>query len=266
MKTRIISAIIMLAIAIPLFLLGGWAYSILVLVLSVLATKELIGIRETKKEFPISMKLITYILVALMVLLNTRMTSFSYSFDCRIICGFFILYLLPMVFINDHDKYNINDAMFMMGIVLFLGISMGLFILIRNIDLTYILYLFLITILTDTFAFFTGNLVGKHKLCEKISPKKTVEGLVGGTFIGTIIPALYYFVVINPNTSLLLIVGITFILSLIGQCGDLAFSSIKRYYGKKDFSNLIPGHGGILDRLDSIIFVMLAYIIFMSLI
>ena len=81
--------------------------------------------------------------------------------------------------------------------------------------------------------------------------------------MGTFIPSIFYMQVIGTNNPLL-VVGITLLLSIIAQLGDLSFSSIKRYYEKKDFSDLIPGHGGILDRLDSIIFVILIFVILMN--
>lgn len=128
-----------------------------------------------------------------------------------------------------------------------------------------LVYLLLVTIFTDTYAYFTGKLIGKNKLLEVISPNKTWEGSIGGTLVGTIIGVLFYQTVINPEVSLIPLIVITFLLSVIGQLGDLFFSAIKRYYNKKDFSNIMPGHGGILDRLDSIIFVMLAFSLFITL-
>ena len=97
-----------------------------------------------------------------------------------------------------------------------------------------------------------------------ISPKKTWEGLLGGTFFGVLISSLFYYQVINSRVDVLTLALVVTGLSLIGQMGDLVFSSFKRYYDKKDFSNLIPGHGGILDRLDSIIFVLLGFVLVIS--
>ena len=109
---------------------------------------------------------------------------------------------------------------------------------------------------TDIFAYFIGKYFGKHKF-SKVSPKKTIEGCLGGT-IGAILLMLAYTYVANTywgmNDSYLLIAGIGMILSFVGQIGDFAASSIKRFVDIKDYSNLIPGHGGMLDRIDSLIF------------
>lgn len=118
---------------------------------------------------------------------------------------------------------------------------------------------------TDIFAYFVGRAIGKHKF-SKVSPKKSIEGCIGGT-IGAVILMLIYSYVANTywgmNYSYLFITGIGIILSLVGQIGDFAASSIKRFVDIKDFSNLIPGHGGMLDRIDSLIFLApFAYALF----
>lgn len=109
---------------------------------------------------------------------------------------------------------------------------------------------------TDIFAYIVGMTVGKHKF-SKVSPKKSVEGCLGGT-VGAVLLMLLYTWFINKylgmNYSYLHIIGIGIVLSLAGQIGDFAASSIKRYVDIKDYSNLIPGHGGMLDRIDSLIF------------
>ena len=153
----------------------------------------------------------------------------------------------------------------MIGGLLFLSISMIMLSSIRSIGLAVLIYLFSITILNDTFALVTGKLIGKTKLLEDISPNKTIEGTLGGLFMGTLLPVYLYVTVIDPNINILLITVITIFLSILGQLGDLVFSAIKRYYGIKDFSNIMPGHGGVLDRLDSIIFVMLGYMMMFTL-
>lgn len=110
---------------------------------------------------------------------------------------------------------------------------------------------------TDIFAYIVGKWIGKHKF-SKISPNKSIEGCIGG-ILGSIVLSLLITYIFNTFFSMQFSYGytilISIILSIIGQIGDFAASSIKRYVGIKDFSNLIPGHGGMLDRIDSIIFI-----------
>ncbi len=264
MKKRVLSAILMMIVFIPLLVIGGKAFALFMSLLAIMGLYELIHIRESKKEFPFLMKLFAYGMVLFFALSHFKSIEFSYTMDYRVVAFMIFAFLSPMVFVHDFKKYNLNDALFLIGSVLFIGLSFNLLIICRNYDIMYIIYLLLITTITDTFALFTGMLVGKHKLCPIVSPKKTIEGLLGGVFIGTFVATAFYTTVINPSTSLVFVAIITAILALVGQLGDLVFSSIKRYYDKKDFSNLIPEHGGILDRLDSLIFVVLAFIIFSS--
>ena len=264
MKKRVLSAIIMMAIFVPILLIGGKVFAIFMTILALLGLYELIHIRESRKEFPFIIKLFAYVMVAFFSLSHLDSIEFSYTMDYRVVSFMIFAFLTPMVFIHDFKKYNLNDALFLIGSVLFIGLSFNLLIICRNYDIMYIVYLLLITTITDTFALFTGMLVGKHKLCPVVSPKKTIEGAIGGTVVGTFVATAFYVTVINPSMSLAFVIVITIILSLLGQLGDLVFSSIKRYYDKKDFSNLIPEHGGILDRFDSLIFVVLAFIIFSS--
>jgi phosphatidate cytidylyltransferase len=266
MKQRIISAIIALLISIPVVIMGGKIYYIAISLLALLGLKELIGIRETKRKFPELVKLGSYIMLIILVLNNYNKDVFIYSIDYRIITALLFTSFIPLVLYRDNDKYNISDATFLAGSVFFLGLSFNLLILVRNYSIFYFVFLFLITIMTDNFAFITGLLIGKNKMIPSISPNKTWEGLIGGTVLAVVISSVYYLEAINSNISLIKLVLCITILSLVGQIGDLAFSSIKRYYNKKDFSNIMPGHGGILDRLDSIIFVILAFTLFITLI
>ncbi|HIR48352.1 MAG TPA: phosphatidate cytidylyltransferase [Candidatus Faecimonas gallistercoris] len=264
MKKRVLSAILIVAIFVPLLLIGGKVFAIFMTLLALMGLYEIIHIRESKKEFPFLMKIFAYIMVAFFSLSNFNSIEFTYTMDYRVVAFIIFAFLTPMVFIHDFKKYNLNDALFLIGSILFIGLSFNLLIICRNYDIMYIIYLLLITTITDTFALFSGILIGKHKLCPSVSPKKTIEGSVGGTIFGTFVATAFYITVIDPSMSLAFVTIITVILSLLGQLGDLVFSSIKRYYGKKDFSNLIPEHGGILDRFDSLIFVVLAFIIFSS--
>ena len=266
MKKRILSAIILIAVFVPFLIVGGKSFAFFTTILSLFALYELINIRESKKEFPTIVKLFAYIMVTFFTLLNINSITFEYTLDYRIMSLIIFAFLFPIVFINDNKKYNLNDSLFLVGAVLFVGLSFNLITIVRNFDITYIIYLLLITTITDTFALFTGMLIGKRKIAPLISPNKTMEGCIGGLIMGTFVATTFYMTIINPNTSLVLVIMLTALLSAIGQIGDLIFSAIKRYYDKKDFSNLIPGHGGILDRFDSLIFVILAFVLLVGII
>ena len=264
MKVRILSAIVMLLVFVPLLIIGGKPYALLMAALAVLGLYEMIHIRESRKSFPLVMKVFAYLLVLFCCLMNSDSVLFTTKLDYRVITFIIFIFLIPIIVFQDSKTYSINDAFFLVGSILFVGMSFNVLLITRNYSLDYVIFLFLITIMTDTFAYFTGLLIGRHKLLEKISPKKTVEGMIGGTLMAVIISSTYYHVIINSSLSIVTLILITMVLSLIGQVGDLVFSAIKRYYNQKDFSNLIPGHGGVLDRLDSIIFIFLGFILFIA--
>ena len=135
--------------------------------------------------------------------------------------------------------------------IFYVGVLIDFIILtMDNFDMgkIYVWLIFIIAFATDTCAYFAGYAFGKHKLIPKVSPKKTIEGILGSTLI--CLAFGYYF-----NIDLKVIVILGFLGSIVAQVGDLFASSVKRYVGIKDYGKLIPGHGGILDRFDSVILV-----------
>ena len=266
MGKRILSAFMMLLIFIPIFVVGGNLYKVCIYIVALLGLSEFIDIRNSKKEVPFVIKILCYIAFSFLIFSNISGNTMFFSIDYRILSGIFTLFLIPALIYHDRSLYSINDAFYLIGGILFLGISFSLMIVVRNISLNILVYLFLISIFSDTYAYITGSLIGNRKLLKEISPTKTIEGLIGGIVFGTFVPTMYYITVVDPQFNLLILVFITMFLSVLGHLGDLCFSLIKRYFDKKDFSNLIPGHGGILDRFDSIIFILLGFMYFVNII
>jgi len=174
------------------------------------------------------------------------------------ILGFTFILMLMMVFFHSRCKFSDCATIFLGTIYItlfFLHIQM-----IRQMDYGKILVwvLFISAWATDTFASFSGLTLGKHKLCPTISPKKTIEGSVGGIIGCIICVELYVWIISSVNN-----IGFSWInagicaiiASFISQIGDLAASCIKREHGAKDYGNLIPGHGGVMDRFDSVLFI-----------
>lgn len=252
MKKRIISAIVMVAIFTPLLIIGKLPFEIGLSVIAALSLKEIMDLMEKEKKLPLLIKILSYLSVVLLVM------SSSSLFAC---IGLIVLFIfIPIIFIKD-DEYNFNDAIKLFGIILFIGICFYLMNLVRLSSIEEFIYLILITILTDSFAYIGGKLLGKHKLIVRVSPNKTIEGSVIGSMIGTLIPSFVYLFFVDPDINIVVLILMTLIISIFGQIGDLLFSTIKRHFKVKDYSNLIPGHGGILDRFDSITIATLVYII-----
>lgn len=258
MKTRIISAIVMIALFVPLLIIGELPYLVLTTVLAVMGMWELMRLEKV----PIVFKVLSYLVCIFLIVSSYAIKDFN-PFNYYIMVGLFLLYSSLMIINNDINKFSYKDSLWVFICTLMLGFMFKNFVDVRYIGMNEVIYLFLISTMTDTFALFCGKLYGKHKL-TKISPNKTIEGSIGGSILGTIIPILFLYFLGKDIT--MTIIAETFLLSVIGQIGDLYFSSIKRHYNIKDFSNLIPGHGGILDRLDSILFIMSAYIVMINII
>ncbi len=260
MKSRTLGATILLAILIISLLVGYEVFSFIMLVCAIFGYRELMNIRFKDKYNNLdTVRFFGYASIVLIVWNNV-----FYELDDKLTLIIPMLCLtIPIIFYNDGKKYNINDALYILGVILFIGFSFNNIIYMDKLDIHKCILIFVLSFATDTYAYISGLLVGKHKLTS-ISPKKTVEGSVIGVIMGVIIGGLYYYTFIG-GIGIKSILLICFVLSLLSEVGDLIFSSIKRYFNKKDYSNLIPGHGGILDRFDSVIFVSLGLTIILNL-
>lgn len=174
------------------------------------------------------------------------------------ICLIYMLYLFCIA-IFSHGKLKLEQIACSFMTCLYINIGFNALILLRDYKEQGV-YIFLLAFIgawiTDIFAYFCGMAFGKHKLIPDVSPKKTVEGSVGGMVFCSLAYVIYGFVVsdvfdVSLNITALAVFGL--VISLVAQVGDLTASFIKREYGIKDYGNLFPGHGGVLDRFDSVL-------------
>ena len=178
-----------------------------------------------------------------------------------------IILILFLHVILSNMKINFKDIAYTFYGIFYVAFFIMFLALIRGMENGKVLiwYVFFSAWATDVFAYFVGKYLGKHKFSE-ISPKKTIEGCIGGTFGAVIVLLIYtYFInkYLNLEYSYLYVTITTIVLSIISQIGDFAASTIKRYEDIKDYSELIPGHGGMLDRIDSLLFIApFAYALF----
>ena len=187
-------------------------------------------------------------------------TFFNDTFPFEIMLG--ILMILAMVWlITSYPKYTIVDVSLTIFGALYLAMLFPFISLIREMEMgNFLVWLIFISAWgTDTFAYFSGYFLGKNKLAPNLSPKKTIEGAVGGVIGAALLAFVYtwlYSTYYNGNMMeyIIIIPIITGFSSIIAQLGDLSASAIKRIFHVKDFGSILPGHGGILDRFDSVLF------------
>lgn len=250
MKVRTLTAIIALIVFLPILLKGGLVLMIFANILALIALKELLNMNMIKF---LSVPGIICALGILIIMLPQDAGTWVNDFQLKSLIA--ISFILLSYTVLSKNRFSFMDAAFCLMSVAYVGIGFMYLYETRSEGLHFILFAFLVVWLTDTGAYIFGRLMGKHKLWPVISPNKTIEGFIGGLFCSLLVPLIMIlFVDFQTVTWLLLI--ITIILSAFGQLGDLVESGFKRHFGVKDSGRLLPGHGGILDRFDSFMFVL----------
>lgn len=253
MKQRVITAVIALIIFLPLLYLGGLPFDILVTLMGIVAMSEFLIM---KKKLLVSFEAIVSFLLILSILLPVFWAGF-WTQD-TLGGSFYLLALVMLVYtVISKNRFSFDDAGVLLLGGLYAGLGFRFMMLARAESLWMMLYALLIVWITDSGAYLIGRKIGKNKLAPHISPNKTWEGSIGGSLSTVVIVGAYlYFVQAAFPYSFSTMLLWTLVFSVGGQLGDLIESAFKRHYGVKDSGKILPGHGGILDRFDSLLFVL----------
>lgn len=275
MKQRIITASIMAVVLVPLIVFGDIPFLVLGVICSYIAGYELLNMFSTKHQAIKKYRFIYPLFNCLLVLTNyfVQEREFDLSFYLFMIISMFVC---AMIICLRDSSLNMSAFGLFSTVTVYSGIFISSLVSIRNVnsvghilDARYLgffllIYLVASTMVTDIAAYFVGIKFGKKRLAPVISPKKSVEGAIGGSIVGTICGTIVFYLVESyygisffnidiPVLNIFMIIVMTAAITVIGQIGDLVASKFKREYGIKDYSNIFPGHGGILDRFDSLI-------------
>lgn len=275
MKQRIITAIVLAIIAIPVCIFSGSVlFPILWAFLGVVGVWELLGCMGTRNRLAISIPL--YILAVASPLAvwrgyNSFIVNFQPNYSAILLPLLLVLYILAVwVFSYQKDQeVDMNRIIASALVSLYIIGACSSVVMVREArgGEYYWYFVFIGAWVTDIFAYFTGMLFGKHKLIPAVSPKKTVEGAIGGT-VFCVIFFVGFGTLLNRFTqyevSLLMLAAAGLISAFVSMIGDLSMSVIKRTYGIKDYGKLFPGHGGVLDRFDSILAVAIVLALFLA--
>lgn len=261
MKTRVLTALAMAVVGIPILIFSQYiVFAILLSILSLFALYEMFRVMGIEKHL---------IICVPAYLMGLAFPTVCYFFAEKHTFGIILLsaaalfiYLIYTFFVAVFNKgsikfFEIAEAFVVACYVIF---SFGSISIMRymntSVGMFYIILMLLCAWGSDVFAYFTGRLFGRHKLIPEVSPKKTVEGSIGGIVCASGLSMLYGFIVtsitnLTPNYIVLAICGV--VLAAFSQVGDLIASLLKREHGIKDYGNIFPGHGGVMDRFDSIL-------------
>ena len=249
MKQRILTAVIALILLAPIIIYGGLPFILLAFIFAVIAVYELMRMYQPDKGILYTLLSVVFLWLILSPF-DTAVIPIS-KYDVLLI---FLVVLLTITVLSK-NQFAFDHAGYIFIAVFYMGSAFHALIAARMSGLEYLLFILFVIWATDSGAYFAGKSIGKRKLWPAISPNKTIGGAIGGVLLAVITGAVFQ--LIHPfDHSFITILGITVLISVFGQLGDLAASAIKRHYDVKDFGKLFPGHGGILDRFDSLLFVL----------
>lgn len=246
-KTRLISGIVLVIIALATIISGSWILFFTLLAVSLIGMRELYKVMKVSDEHVTVLELVGY-LGAVLYYIAMKADFGNYGTMAIIISMILILF----VFVFGYPKYHAEQVMAAFFGVVYVAVMLSFIYLTRSLpDGKFLVWLiFLCSWGCDTCAYCVGMLIGKHKMAPVLSPKKSIEGAVGGVAGAALLGVIYAAATQGKMAEYALICAVG---ALISMVGDLAASAIKRNQNIKDYGKLIPGHGGILDRFDSVI-------------
>ncbi|MGF6376210.1 phosphatidate cytidylyltransferase [Clostridiales Family XIII bacterium PM5-7] len=247
MKTRVLSGLCMVPLLGLVYLGGYWITALCILV-------AIVGVREFFNGFR-AMDIHPSDAIAYGAILLLYVLNYLWPMEHEYIIAWLVASVMASsIYIFKINERKLEDAMAtMLGIIYVVFFSFHVTLVAQTGVYSILIWLVLLSAFaTDIFAYFSGYLFGKHKLCPNLSPKKTIEGAVGGTLGSVICCGLFGYFVMPELFIHCMVIGL--VGAVLSQCGDLTASAYKRKMGIKDYGNLIPGHGGIMDRFDSVLF------------
>lgn len=246
-KTRLISGIVLVIIALATIISGSWILFFTLLAVSLIGMRELYKVMKVSDEHVTVLELVGY-LGAVLYYIAMKADFGNYGTMAIIISMILILF----VYVFGYPKYHAEQVMAAFFGVVYVAVMLSFIYLTRSLpDGKFLVWLiFLCSWGCDTCAYCVGMLIGKHKMAPVLSPKKSIEGAVGGVAGAALLGVIYAAATQGKMAKYALICAVG---ALISMVGDLAASAIKRNQNIKDYGKLIPGHGGILDRFDSVI-------------
>ncbi len=256
--TRLFSSVILVIIALVTLLQGGYLLAIVLLAISLIAYNELCKACGIHTEGKAVNALEAAGIAGIFIYYGMVVFADSHALQMLIILLIMIAFMFVYVFTFPH--YHANQVMSAFFSFVYAPVMFSFIYQTRGLKhgIYLVWMIFVSSWICDSCAYLTGMLIGKHKMTPKLSPKKSVEGAIGGVVGSALAGALYgYFIVESVVAEQQITWGLAFIGGIgavISQIGDLAASAIKRNYEIKDYGHLIPGHGGIMDRFDSVIF------------
>lgn len=259
MLKRIITAVVMLCVFIPVIIFSDTlVFPIAVALCTCIAAFEMLRCMGLHKNLVLCLPLYASAL-AFPMLVRLVSDAGVVAAIAFVVAVAYLVIMFAMI-VWSHGKLKFADGSSVFAIVLYIIAAFCGIIYVRDLPGGEYIYLliFVGAWITDVFAYFTGMLLGKHKLIPDVSPKKTIEGSIGGIVFCTLSFVGYGLAIdamfdIHISIIFLLVSGI--IVSIVSQVGDLIMSVIKRHYEVKDYGRIFPGHGGMLDRFDSVLIV-----------